>query len=275
MALGLVPVPRTTFDLPAVGDCGVPNTISVRRKTKIGLFLITTLVLLITIRAHAEAGSVSKEKNLQLKDGGRIVGSVRLEGHFERPRPLPVYKNRDFCGPQVRNESLLVGPRRGLQNVVLMISATGREIRKNQYKALVLDNKNCAFVPHVQVAPVGSEILLLNSDPILHDVHARLGPETLFNEGLPTWRQVKKRLTRTGIVTIHCEVLHTWMSAYIVVTSSPYFAVTSKEGEFTIEGVPAGTHKMEVWHEKLGKQSNTVTVAAGEILRTDFVYRLP
>jgi plastocyanin len=199
---------------------------------------------------------------------------VQVEGHFEKPAPLKVYKNRDFCGLQVPNESLLVGPRRGLQNVVLTIAGARREIRENKLKNLVLDNRRCAFVPHVQIVPVGNEILLLNSDPILHDVHARLGSETLFNEGLPTWRQVKKRLTRTGIITVHCEVLHTWMSAYIVVTSSPYFALTDKEGEFVIERVPVGTHKIEVWHEKLGTQSKTATVVSGDTLRTDFVYRL-
>ncbi|MBI3059002.1 MAG: carboxypeptidase regulatory-like domain-containing protein [Deltaproteobacteria bacterium] len=138
----------------------------------------------------------------------------------------------------------------------------------------MLDNKKCAFVPHVQVAPVESEILLLNSDPILHDVHARIGSETLFNVGLPTWRQVKKRLTRTGIVTIECDVLHTWMSAYILVTSSPHFTVTDEKGEFAIDGIAAGTYEIEVWHEKLGSQSRRVTVTAGSTLRVDFIYRL-
>lgn len=229
---------------------------------------------MVLAQSFAEAGSLSQQKNAQSKDVGRIVGRVRIEGHFEKPGPLKVYKNRDFCGPQVPNQSLLVDPRRGLQNVVLMIPGARRETRENQLRSLVLDNKNCAFVPHVQVAPIGSEILLLNSDPILHDVHARLGFETLFNEGLPTWRQVKKRLTRTGIITIQCEVLHTWMSAYIVVTSNPYFAVTDERGEFIIEGVPAGTYEMEVWHEKLGNQPRSVTVTRGSTLRVDFVYRL-
>ncbi|HXV83001.1 MAG TPA: carboxypeptidase regulatory-like domain-containing protein [Candidatus Binatia bacterium] len=244
-----------------------------KAKSRKDFFLTAALILLVSAQVHAQAGSSSQPQNAQSKEVGRIVGGVRLEGHFEKPRPLPVYKNRDFCGAQVPNEGLLVGPQRGLQNVVLIISGARKETRENQQKNLTLDNRNCAFVPHVQIAPVGSEILLLNSDPILHDVHARLGPETLFNEGLPTWRQVKKRLTRTGIITIQCEVLHTWMSAYIVVTASPYFALTDKEGEFVIEGVPAGTHKIEVWHEKLGTQSKTVTVTPGDILRTDFIYR--
>jgi plastocyanin len=247
---------------------------SVKTKRRNESFLIAGLLLLISTQGPAEAGSLSQLKNAQLKDVGRIVGRVLVAGHFEKPRPLKVYKNRDFCGPQVPNESLLVGPRGGLQNVVVMIAGARRETRENQLKNLVLDNRNCAFVPHVQVAPVGSEILLLNSDPILHDVHARLGSETLFNEGLPTWRQVKKRLARTGIITIQCEVLHTWMSAYIVVTSSRYFAVTDEIGEFAIEGVPAGIYGIEVWHEKLGTQLKTVTLAAGTTLHVDVVYQL-
>ena len=233
---------------------------------------LCSFILVVLAQGFAEAGSLSPQKNAQSKDVGRIVGKVQVEGHFEKPGPLKVYKNRDFCGPHVPNQSLLVDSHGGLKNVVVMIAGARSETREKQLKNLVLDNRNCAFVPHVQIAPVGSEILLLNSDPILHDVHARLGSETLFNEGLPTWRQVKKRLTRPGIVAIQCEVLHTWMSAYIMVTSSPYFALTDEKGEFVIEGLPAGRYKIEAWHEKLGRQSKVVNLVAGDILRTDFVY---
>lgn len=236
--------------------------------------LIAGLFLAALAQSFAEAGSHSQQKNAQLKDVGRIVGRVQVEGHFEKPRPLKVFKNREFCGPQVPNESLLVGPQGGLQNVVVTIPKARGEIMASPAKSLVLDNRNCAFVPHVQVAPIGSEILLLNSDPILHDVHARLGSETLFNVGLPTWRQVTKRLTRTGLIAIHCEVLHTWMSAYIVMTSSSYFALTDEKGEFVIEDVPAGTREIKVWHEKLGTQLKTVTLAAGTTLHVEVVYQL-
>ena len=235
--------------------------------------LITGFFLVVLAQSFAEAGSHSQQRNAQSTDVGRIVGRVLVAGHFEKPGPLKVYKNRDFCGSQVPNESLLVGPRGGLQNVVVTIPRARGEKIASPSKSLVLDNRNCAFVPHVQVAPIGSEILLLNSDPILHDVHARLGSETLFNEGLPAWRQVTKRLTRAGIIAIHCEVLHTWMSAYILVTSSPYFAVSDEKGEFVIEDVPAGTREIKVWHEKLGTQTRRLAVTRGDTLRVDVVYR--
>jgi len=206
---------------------------------------------------------------------GKIVGMVRIEGRFERPEPLKVYKNWDFCGAQVTDQSFLVGANGGVQNVVITIRGGRRDgTRKFSTRAgtAVLDNKNCLFVPHVQVVPVGSEILLLNSDPILHDVHARLGSETLFNIGLPSWRQVKKRLAKPEIIAIECEVLHTWMSAYIVVTSSLYFALTNERGEFTIEGIPSGSYELEVWHERLGRQSRKVVILEGRSSKFDLVF---
>jgi len=107
---------------------------------------------------------------------------------------------------------------------------------------------------------------------LLHDAHARMGRETLFNVGLPSWRQVKKRLSREGIVRIECDVLHTWQSAYIVVTSSPYSAVTGKSGEFVIEQVPAGTYEIQVWHEKLGKQRRRILVEEGRTSKIEAVF---
>lgn len=203
---------------------------------------------------------------------GRVAGRVRLEGSLKKPPPLKVHKNRDFCGAQVPNESLLIGPGGGVQNAVIIIRGLQTDKSAGQPETFFLDNKNCAFVPHVQAAPVGSELLLLNSDPILHDAHGRMGQETLFNVGLPSWRQVKKRLTREGIVKIECDVLHTWQSAYIVVTSNPYLAVTDRDGEFTIGEVPAGRYDIEFWHEKLGKQRRKVLVEEGQTAKIEVVF---
>jgi hypothetical protein len=131
---------------------------------------------------------------------------------------------------------------------------------------VILDNQRCAFVPHVQVAAAGSELRLKNSDPILHTVHARIGKETLFNVALPRWRQVSKRLDRAGIVRIDCDVLHTWMSAAIIVVTTPYFAVTDDDGSVAFDGLAPGHYEMRVWHERLGfKKSLLILPRSGAV----------
>jgi len=200
-----------------------------------------------------------------------VFGKVSVAGRRQKPKPLPVYKNRSFCGPTVRDETLLIGPDGGLANAVVVFRSL--EGRTSPHPGtLTLDNKQCAFTPHVQVGVVGSELLLKNSDPILHTVHARMGNETLFNVGLPNWRRVTKRLERAGVIKINCDVLHTWMSAAIVIIESPYFAMTDGVGRFKFGGLPTGDYEVEVWHERLGLRRQLITVSGESLVSLNVVY---
>jgi hypothetical protein len=194
-----------------------------------------------------------------------------LIGAVPRSKPLPVFKSRAFCGAVVANETMLVSPDGGLKNGIVIL----RAVQPGPMPApetIVLDNKRCAFTPHVQTAFVGSDLLLKNSDPILHTVHARLGTETLFNVGLPHWRQVVKRLDRLGVVRIDCDVLHTWMSAVIVVTDSPFVTISDGNGFFHIGGLSAGDYEMEIWHERLGVQRQKISLLANTTITVDVAY---
>lgn len=204
---------------------------------------------------------------------GKVVGWISVAGVPLKPKPLPVFKSRTFCGASVADETLLVTAAGGLRNAAVILKPRGRaEVARPT--SLVLDNQRCAFTPHVQIAPVGSTLLLKNSDPILHTVHARLGRETLFNVGLPKWRQVTKPLDRPGVIRIDCDVLHTWMSAAIIVTESPYYFVSDDKGEFYFDGIPAGLYDLEVWHERLGRQSQLIAVRDNQTTDVDVVFGL-
>ena len=123
-----------------------------------------------------------------------------------------------------------------MRNAVVTLHPLDRNAAA-QPMPLVLDNKRCAFAPHLQVGTVGIELLLKNSDPT---VHARMGNETLFNVGLPTWQQVTKRLDRIGLARIDCDVLHTRARALMVVSDTPYFAVSDRNGNFVIGAATSG-----------------------------------
>lgn len=202
---------------------------------------------------------------------GKVVGVVSVVGATAKPKPLPVFKNRSYCGASVANETLLVSADGRVRNAAILLRPlSGAPAAAPQ--AIVLDNLHCAFTPHVQIAALGSELLLKNSDPILHTVHARMGQETLFNVGLPRWRQVTKRLDRAGVIRIDCDVLHTWMSAVIIVTERPNYFVSSERGEFVFEGIPTGNYEIEIWHERLGRQVQWISVRDHATTAVDVVF---
>ena len=199
-------------------------------------------------------------REIRVENGGSIAGRVIYDGPPHTAARLPVRKNRGFCGESVADERLLVGPNRGLRNVAVWLD--GIDAGKPPETApAVLDNVACAFVPRVQVVTVGQTLRLRNSDAILHNVHARRnGFTTIFNMGLPHWSEKTHRFTQPGRVVVDCDVLHTWMRAYVIVTAHPYAAVTGSDGGFRLTHVPAGAYTIRFWHEHLGERTRPVTV---------------
>jgi hypothetical protein len=64
------------------------------------------------------------------------------------------------------------------------------------------------------------------------------------------------------------------MHAHLVIVEHPWFAVSSHDGSFTIEGVPPGTYGLEAWHATLGTRVlSDVTVSAGASARVKFIFR--
>lgn len=210
-------------------------------------------------------------EEIEVTSGGTIVGEVKASGTVSKPEQLPVTKNQEYCGDHKISEKLLVGANQWVKNAVVTIEdlTKGKKIDKTTQP--VLDNNKCMFVPHVQAAVAGTKLEIRNSDPILHNTHAFLGDSTVFNLALPLQGQkVPKALRKPGIVRVQCDAGHGWMSAYIVVTEHPYYAVSDDTGAFKITDVPPGSYKLKAWHEELGTQVQAVVVKGKEEVKVVF-----
>ncbi len=195
---------------------------------------------------------------------GGVSGRVTLAGGIPQPARLPVTKHRNVCGDSKPSEDFVVSPSRGLANAVVSI-VRGPAVQRVPERPAVLDNRDCVFVPHVQVAVVGQVIEIRSSDRIIHTAHAYDEEKrTLFNVALPVYkRSVRRALTRPGVYRITCDVGHTWMSAYITVADHPYSAVTDRTGGFQISGVLPGSYRLRFWHERLGVREEPMTIRSG------------
>ena len=66
--------------------------------------------------------------------------------------------------------------------------------------------------------------------------------------------------------------VHPWMEAYVAPFTHPFFAVTGPDGKFTIPNLEPGTYEITAWHERLGTQTASVTVAATGAKTQDFKF---
>ena len=204
--------------------------------------------------------------------GGTLSGTVTMPGSRPERPPLQVFKNEDVCGKGVIDDRLVVGPRGGLRYAVVSIEGVRGGRKPERDATIVLDNRGCRFDPHVQVAEVGQWLELRNSDPILHNADARVGPDTLFNVALPPARTLRKPIARPGLVKVTCDVRHTWMTAYVAVTDHPYHTVTDADGAYEIRDIPPGRYTLRVWHEELGTQERPVTIGESGTETLDVAY---
>jgi Carboxypeptidase regulatory-like domain len=206
---------------------------------------------------------------------GTVAGNVRLAGPAPVRPPLPVVKSKEVCGETVPDDRLVVGPEGGVRYAVVSVEGVTGGRKAEPDVTLVLDNRECRFVPHVQVAEVGQWLEIHNSDPVLHSADARMGTETLFNVGLPPGRVLRKPLTRPGLISITCDVGHTWMNAIVAVAKDPYHTVTDAYGAYEIRDLPPGHYTLHVWHEELGTEDHPFDVAAGATATVDVAYPAP
>lgn len=133
------------------------------------------------------------------------------------------------------------------------------------FREVIIDQRNCAFDPHVAATTRGSVVRFRNSDPVLHNVHVldEKG-RTLANYAFPVMDQeVAFRPQVAGHLSIQCDAGHTWMHAALLVFDHPFFAVTDGTGHFEISLVPPGTHTVVAWHPDLGRVERKVVVPQG------------
>lgn len=175
---------------------------------------------------------------------------------------------------EMTKEEIVLGTDKGLGNVFVWVASGISGTYPPPATPVVLDQKGCLYEPHVFGLLVGQPLEIVNSDDTLHNVHSLAETNDAFNLGMP---KKGMRVTRTFdkpevMVKIKCDV-HGWMASYAGIVPHPFFAVSGKEGAFEIRNLPAGTYTLEAWHEKLGRQTQPVTVGEKETKPVTFTFR--
>lgn len=193
---------------------------------------------------------------------GTIRGLVLLEGVPPLPTQIPIASFKDCATPKTTDDAdVLIGKGR-VQNafVYLREGIEAYEVPPGTGEVMI-DQRSCFYTPRVVGLQVGQALVVKNSDPFLHNVHALPKSSRSFNIGMGKGSPEIRRTFESPevMVPIRCDV-HPWMRAYVGVLSHPYFAVTGPDGAFELKGVPAGTYTLAVWHERLGIRTHPVSL---------------
>ncbi len=210
--------------------------------------------------------------------GGSITGTITFEGKAPKMKPLkvdadPICVANNEIAP--KKEWLILDENKGVKNVLVFITEGLNIDYSPPEEPMVIDQKGCIYSPHVVGIMAGQQLDILNNDGTLHNIHALPKVNKEFNKAQP---RSKKKLSvkfekPEAPFKIKCDV-HPWMGAYIGVFDHPCFAVSGDDGTYIISDLKPGEYVIEAWHEKLGSQTENVTVS-DSAAHQDFTFKKP
>ena len=206
----------------------------------------------VTILAGLAAG-------LQIAAAGDITGTVTLKGTPPAEKEIKPLENDVNCGKlhtePVFTRFYVVGAKGELADVFVTLKGISGKSTGASSPPLVIDQKGCEYIPYVAACQTGQKIVVKNLDPVLHNIHP-----TPANTAGGNKEENKAQMAggpdlnfvfpaAENFLRFKCDV-HPWMFAYVNVVDHPYFAVTDKDGKFTIKNVPPGKYTIVAMHRK-------------------------
>ncbi len=245
-----------------------------KRALKFGSLGLMVLVLVAAGNKPQEAAAV-KPAEAAPAGGASISGSVAVTGSVPAPEKIKMAADPACAQKHTApvTAQTIAANNGKLQYVLVYVKDGLSGTFPAPAEAVTLNQNGCMYEPHVFGIQAGQKLEIVNDDSTLHNINCQPKANKKFNIAQPTqgMKSVKTFDQPEVPVSFKCNV-HPWMAAYAGVFSHPFFAVTDANGAFSIQGLPAGTYTVEAWQEKLGVQSQKVTVADGESKEVSFSF---
>jgi plastocyanin len=213
----------------------------------------------------------------QLAVAGDITGTITLKGSAPKEKDITPLKEDPTCG-KMHSEMptthfYVVGEKGELADVVVSLQGVSGKSTGASAPAAVLDQKGCEYIPSILAVQTGQKVVVKNSDPVLHNVHAMPAAASGNKEDNKAQMANSPDLSFTfdkpeEFLKFKCDV-HPWMFAWLNVFDHPYFAMSGKDGTFKIANVPAGKYTLKAAHRKAGSVTQEIEVKEGEPTKAD------
>jgi plastocyanin len=202
-----------------------------------------------------------------------ITGTVKFDGPAPKLAKIDMSQDPNCKGSNTAETVVTSGG--NLSNVFVYVKeGLGDRTFSVPTDPVVLDQSGCRYHPHVLGVMAGQTLKIVNSDPTTHNIHPTPKDNREWNESqAPQSAPLAKTFSREEILLpVQCNQ-HPWMKMFIGVVKNPFFAVTGPDGKFEIKGLPPGEYTIAFVQEKLGEQTQKVTLGAKDSKTVDITFK--
>lgn len=237
--------------------------------------IFTKSAIALAMLGMATAATAKDYNEVEVTDGGSFVGTVAAGEAEADTRTYTISKDPEICGEGSRVVPFVeINDAGMLMNAVVFLNDVeeGKAFDPDAIN-LTLTQEGCEFSPALGVMANRGELTAVNSDMTLHNIHTYelIGSarRTVMNVSQPNQGDIVEKtvkLRRGNGMKVECDA-HDFMHSFVYVAKNPYYSVVNADGGFSIEGIPAGTYEVMMWHGFLGEvEVGEITVEAnGEV----------
>ena len=202
----------------------------------------------------------------QIVSAADITGVITFKGTPPAEKEITPIKDDPDCaalypGALPKTKFYVVGANGELADVIVSLKGISGKSTGASAAPVVMDQKGALYTPQILAIQTGQKFIVKNSDPLVHNVHTKPTANPESNQvQMPGGADLTFTFDKPEMfLKFQCDV-HPWMFAWVSVFDHPYFAVSGKDGKFTIKNVPPGKYTLEAVHRKLGTQTAEIEV---------------
>ncbi|MDA8586193.1 carboxypeptidase regulatory-like domain-containing protein [Rhodobacteraceae bacterium] len=231
-----------------------------------------------SLGSHAYAQATAYQEIDRIPNASTVKGRLSYNGPEIEVREYQVSKDHAICGTGTRAPTALRVSDEGYLGdcVVEIRGVSAGKPWQDVFSNGKIYQIDCSFQPYVQILRHSAFVEVINYDELFHNIHAyemfNGVRRQMFNFAQPKAGDVDRidlKFRRGNTLMIDCNA-HNWMEAYVYTSVTPYFAVTSLDGNFEIPEIPSGNYELIVWHPVLGRKSANISVAPNDELNLTF-----
>lgn len=205
----------------------------------------------------ASATASTKVKYVaQAKKWGTLKAKFVVEGKLPDPTKVNAAADPICAALPIMTENLIVSKDGAVKNIALFMDKKSKtkdihpSLEKPATAPLVLDNKNCVFVPHVLFVRPGETVKVTNSDTTGHNANFNFFNNQAVNFLVPAGgsKDLKIETEEPAPIPVECNV-HPWMKAHLIVQEHPAIGISGEDGVLEIANLPVGPVTLRAWHE--------------------------
>jgi len=139
---------------------------------------------------------------------------------------------------------------KSISNIVVYLEPLEEQKLFQSSEIVTVSQNNKAFAPYITVSQTKKMVHFVNQDDITHHIYSADNENKFAFKIRAGHEHLTEDFNKEAEIAMACNI-HDWMSGYLLVVDTPYFAKTNNNGEASFIIKEEGNYNVIVWHPQL------------------------